>query len=128
MNAATLTNDYTFINSTRMVGSPAPTMHIDNSVYTRVEMMLDQFINDRANIDYIRGFRCEILLPEDKVLFIEIDGMYVYWEKREAEDGEWYEPREVYPTWAQADLYDEEGERLPHDFDINIVIRRLTTH
>lgn len=122
------TEDYMFIDSARMTGKATPTIHIDNRVYTHVEWLLGQFIGERANVDYMRNFHCIVPMPGNRELIVSIDSMYVYWRKCEAEDGEWYEPTEIHSMWSEAYLYDEDGEKIPHDFDINIVLRRLTTH
>lgn len=128
MSTVALQQEYQYVDSTRLVGHATPTIHIDKSVYNRVEWLLDQFVSARANIDLLRDFSCVIPMRGNRELAIKIDGMYVYWRKCSADDGAWYEPIEIYPTWAEAKLYDEDGELLPHDFDINVVIKRLTFH
>lgn len=120
-------NDYKFIDSAKMTGRAIPTVHIDNKAYTRVEWLLDQFLSERANMDYLRDFHCLVQLGS-RELSVQIDSMSVYWQKCEAEDGSWYQPKEIVPIWTEVYLYDEEGEKLPHDFDINVVLRRLETH
>ena len=151
MNTLALTaENYHFVDSARITGKPMATVHIDNSAYFQVELALDQFLGLRANIDnsayfqvelaldqflglranidYLRNFECVVPMKGKRELVVKIDSMYVYWRKCEAEDGEWYEPTEIHPMWSEAYLYDEDGEKIPHDFDINIVLRRLTTH
>lgn len=129
MNTLALTaENYHFVDSARITGKPMATVHIDNSAYFQVELALDQFLGLRANIDYLRNFECVAPMKGNRELVVKIDSMYVYWRKCEAEDGEWYEPTEIHPMWSEAYLYDEDGEKIPHDFDINIVLRRLTTH
>lgn len=120
--------NYHFVDSAKITGKPMATVHIDNSAYFQVELALDQFLGLRANIDYLRNFECVVPMKGKRELVIKIDSMYIYWRKVEAEDGEWYEPTEICPMWTEVYLYDEDGERLPHDFDINIVLRRLTTN
>lgn len=117
---------YDFVDL-KLINGHVPTVHIPTSAYNRAEWLLDQFICERAPLDLLRGFARTIRVGEH-VLAIEIPSMYVYWRKCEAEDGEWYEPTGIYPTWVQADLYDEDGEKLPHDFDLNVVISKLITH
>lgn len=130
MTTLALTNGerYKYINSTKITGRATPTVHIDNRVYTRVEWLLDQFLSERANIDFLRDFHCLVPMPGGRELSVQIDSMSVYWQKCDAEDGSWYEPTEIVPIWTETYLYDEDGERLPHDFDIHIVLRRLTFH
>ena len=52
MNAIALENsEYQFVDSTKITGHSIPTIHIDNSVYVRVEQLLDRFLSERANLD-----------------------------------------------------------------------------
>ncbi len=117
---------YTYVDSTKIVGI-APTVHIPQSAYIRAEWILDQFISERANLDLLRDFHCTV--PVGKYhLYIQISSMLVSWRKCEAENGVWYEPTDIHPIWHESHLYDEEGEQLNHDFDIHIIINKLTTH
>lgn len=128
MNTIALENsEYQFVDSAKITGHSTPTIHIDNSVYVRVELLLDQFLSERANLDYLRDFHCLVVLRGGKELSVKIDSMLVSWRKVEAEDGEWYEPTNISPMWYECYLFDEEGERLPHDFDIHVVLNRLTS-
>lgn len=121
-------DDYKFIDSTRIVGNHARTVHIDNSVYIQIEHLLDRFLSNRHGMDVMRDFTAALVLPHNRELIVKIDTMYVYWRKCSAEDGEWLEVKEISPMWWESHLYDEEGEQLPHDFDLNVVLQRLTFH
>ena len=120
------TEQYQFIDSPSIAGR-ASTVHIPNSAYIRLEWVLDQFVSDRANLEVMRGFESTVRF-EDKILCVRIDVLYVYWNRVSAEDGVWYEPREIIPIWHEAHLYNKEYDELPHDFDLNVIINRLTTH
>lgn len=117
---------YTYVDSTKIVGY-TPSIHIPHSTYIRAEWILDQFISERANMDLLRDFQCTIPVGKHH-LYIRIDSMMVSWRKCEAEDGSWYEPTDIHPMWYECYLFDEEGEKLPHDFDIHVIINKLTTH
>ena len=117
---------YTYVDSTKIVGI-APTIHIPQSAYIRAEWIFDQFISERANMDLLRNFHCTVPVGKHH-LYIEISSMLVSWRKCEAENGVWYEPTDIHPMWYECYLFDEEGEKLPHDFDIHVIINKLTTH
>jgi hypothetical protein len=85
-------------------------------------------LSERANLDYLRDFHCLVVLSGGKELSVKIDSMLVSWRRVEAEDGSWYEPTDIHPMWYECYLFDEEGEKLPHDFDIHVILNRLTTH
>jgi hypothetical protein len=119
---------YTYINSTQLIGRPKPTCHIESKVYDALTDIFRNFIYDRANMDFIREFSTEILLPKGQTLAIQVNSIVPYWETISAPDGDYIAIREVYPSWHESHLYDEDGEELPHDFDFNVVINRLTTH
>lgn len=117
---------YTYVDSTNIVGF-TPTVHIPKSAYIRAEWLLNQFVDDRANIELLRGFEC--IVPVGKYqLRITIDAMMISWEKVTAPDCEWYQPTDIHPIWYEYYLYDEDGEKLPNDFDIHVIFNKLTTH
>lgn len=117
---------YTYVDSAKIVGF-TPAVHIPHSAYIRAEWILDQFLGERANMDLVRDFQCTIPVGKNH-LYIQISSMLVSWRKREAEDGSWYEPTSIIPMWHESHLYNEDGEQLNHDFDIHIIINKLTTH
>lgn len=114
---------YHYVDSKAIIGHN-PTIHIPRSANIRIEWLLDQFISDRAGMERMRNFEA-IVRFEKYSLVVAIDIICVYWLRVEAEDGSWLEPREIVPMWTTAYLYNEEGEKLPHDFDINQIINNL---
>lgn len=116
---------YTYVNSTTMIGRATPTVHIEGKVYDAITDNFRNFIYDRSGMDFIREFSTEILLPMGRVLAIKAESIMLYWETISAPDGDSIAIRDVYPSWHEAHLFDEEGGRLPHDFDFNVILQRL---